>query len=450
MARPIPPLPLPSWPLIGALPTVARDGLLATAIAGQKTTGDFFKIKVSALDLNFVAHPEAAERVLKTNRRNYVKGAVYDSFRAITGDGVLTAEGESWRHKRRRLQPAFINRELDRLAEVMARVADDRVARWKAALPGGGSLDVHEEMTGLTLQIVGETLFGLDISAGADESSQAFGEALEFASIQGGGGLRIPEWIPTRSNRRMKKSLATLDATVYGIIDRARASEVEGPPTMLDVLLRLRDEETGEGMSRLELRDEVMTLFLAGHETSALALTWCLHFLAGRPELVEAMAEEAWRVAGDRPVRMEDCADLTLIRAVIDETLRLRGPVWALARNAIEEDEILDYRIPAGANVVVAAFLLHHHPDFWERPHEFDPERFRAGKLPHEFAYLPFSRGPRMCLGITFALIELQIVLAALVRAARIAPTDDMEVHPRARVTLRPDRPIHVRLHWRD
>ena len=162
------------------------------------------------------------------------------------------------------------------------------------------------------------------------------------------------------------------------------------------------------------------------------------------------MADEARAVAGDRPIRMEDCAHLGIIRAVIDETLRLRGPVWALARNAVEADELLGFQIEPGATLVVAPYLLHHHPDFWERPEVFDHERFLDGTLPHEFAYLPFSRGPRMCLGITFALIELQIVLAALVRAARLEPTDAVPVQPRARVTLRPDRPIRVRLRWRD
>ena len=269
--------------------------------------------------------------------------------------------------------------------------------------------------------------------------------------MTGGAGLRLPPEIPTPGNLRMHRTVALLDEVVYGIIRRTRAeSSGDERTTLLRILHACRDELSGRGMSDRELRDEVMTLFLAGHDTTALTLTWCLYMLARRPKVQDELHDEIVSAVGDRVPTMDDVDRLPLLRSVIAETLRLRGPVWAIARNAVGDDELLGHRIKAGDIVVPSPYLLSRHPDYWDAPSEFRPRRFVDAKPTHEFAYLPFSRGPRMCVGAQFANVEAAIVLATLLREFRLRPADARPVHPRAQVTLRPDGPVPVVFRWRE
>jgi cytochrome P450 len=441
----------PGWPLIGNLPDVVRRGLLDASGDAWRELGDVFRIRISGgLWLHFVAHPDGAEHVLKTMRRNYVKGAAYDSFRRITGNGLLTAEGDDWRRKRRRIQPAFAGRRIAELADVMARVTGATLDEWEQRLPDGTTFDLGEEMTRITLRIVGQTLFGIDITGVENRSTRAFAEAIHHASLAG-NSMRLPLWVPTPGNLRMKKNLATLDETVFEIIARGRArdSSDDAEPTLLQMLIDARDDETGEQFGDKELRDEVITMFLAGHETTALTLTWCLNFLSRHPEVLERLVEEIDREIGDTVPTMADCERLPFTRAVIEETLRMRPPAWAVARNALEDDVVMDHEIPGGALVVTAIYFIHHHPDFWDAPMKFDPDRFVGRKPRHEFDNLPFSRGPRKCVGAGFAMVESQIVLAMLLRRALPEAVESEDVPPRVRVTLHPARPIPLRLRWR-
>lgn len=440
----------PGWPLIGNIPNVVKRGLLDTAGEAWRELGDVFRLRISGgLWLYFVAHPDGAEHVLKTMRRNYVKGSAYDSFRRITGNGLLTAEGEDWRRKRRRIQPAFGSRRVAELADVMARVTGSTIDDWEVRLPDGQDFDLGEEMTRITLRIVGQTLFGIDLADVESRSTQALAEAMHHASVAG-NSMRLPLWVPTPGNLRMKRNLATLDETVFDIIARGRAREPgEGEPTLLRMLIDARDDETGEQFGDRELRDEVITMFLAGHETTALTLTWCLQFLSRHPAVVERLVEEIDRELGDAVPTMADCERLTYTRAVIEETLRLRPPAWAVARNALEDDVVMGHEIPSGALVVTAIYFIHHHPEFWDDPEAFDPTRFLDRAPRHEFDNLPFSRGPRKCIGAGFAMIESQIVLAMLLRRAVPEAVESEDVAPRVRVTLHPARPITMRFRWR-
>lgn len=437
--------------MIGTLPTVVRRGLLDASLDTWRELGDVFRIRISGgLWLHFVAHPDGAEHVLKTMRRNYIKGSAYDSFRRITGNGLLTAEGEDWRRKRRRIQPAFAGRRVAELAEVMGRVTGTTLDEWADRLPDGTTFDLGEEMTRITLRIVGQTLFGIDIADVENRSTHAFAQAMHHASLAG-NSMRLPLWVPTPGNIRMKKNLATLDATVFDIIRRGREREPgEGEPTLLQMLIDARDDETGEQFGDPELRDEVITMFLAGHETTALTLTWCLYFLSRHPEVLERLIEEIDREIADAVPSMGDCERLPYTRAVIEETLRMRPPAWAVARNALEDDEVMGHEIPGGALVVTAIYFIHHHPDFWDDPLRFFPERFLDRKPRHDFDNLPFSRGPRKCVGAGFAMVESQIVLAMLLRRARPEAVEREEVPPRVRVTLHPARRIPMRFRWRN
>lgn len=436
-------------PLVGSLPAVVRHGLLEVARDAWRTHGDAFRIRVGRIGLYVVAHPDGAERVLKSHRRNYVKGAAYDNFRRLTGNGLLTAEGEDWREKRRRLQPAFAGPRIAELARGMARVTADTVAEWRETLPDGTVFDVEHEMVRLSLRIVGRTLFGIDVSGVERSSTAAFAEALHSVSVAG-SPLQLPAWVPTPGNRRLQRNLRHLDETVFDIIRRGRALPGgEGEPNLLQTLIHARDDESGATFGDRELRDEVITMFLAGHETTALTLTWCLHLLSRHPEVLDELVEEIDREIGDAEPTAADCERLRFTHAVIEETLRLRPPAWAIARNALEADEVLGCRVPAGATVVPSPFLIHHHPDFWDQPETFSPRRF-VGRTPaHEFDHIPFSRGPRMCIGAGFALVESKIVLAMLLRRARPVAVSAADVPPRARITLHPARPIPMRLSWR-
>jgi cytochrome P450 len=307
-------------------------------------------------------------------------------------------------------------------------------------------------MVRITLRIVGQTLFGVDISDVENRSTRAFAQAMHYASLAG-SAMRPPMWVPTPGNVRMKNSLATLDATVFDIIRRGRergADPGEGAaPTLLKMLIDARDDETGEAFGDRELRDEVITMFLAGHETTALTLTWCLHLLSRHPDAIDELVAEVGREVGDRTPTMADCERLVFTRAVIEETLRLRPPAWAVARNAVDDDVLMGHRVPRGAITVVASFLIHHHPDFWDEPLAFRPHRFVGRKPRHEFDHIPFSRGPRMCIGAGFAMVETQIVLAMLLRHARPEAVVGEDVPPRVRVTLHPARRIPLRFRWR-
>lgn len=436
-------------PLVGSLPFVAKHGLLEAAMQTWREYGDIFRIKVGMLPLHFVAHPDGAERLLKTHRRNYIKGSAYDTFRQLTGNGLLTAEGEDWRKKRRRIQPAFAPRRIGELARGMGRVTAATIEEWRELLPDGKTFPLEDEMIKVTLRIVGQTLFGIDIADVQDSSTAAFADAMQFASA-GGNSMRIPLWVPTPRNLRMKRNLETLDDTVFDIIKRGRAvPEGDGDPTLLQMLIHARDDESGEQFGDRELRDEVITMFLAGHETTALTLTWCLHLLSRHPEVLDRVVVEIDREIGDTVPTMEDTQRLEYTRAVLDETLRLRPPAWAVARNAVEDDELMGYRIPAGGIVVAAAYIIHHHPEFWDEPERFNPDRFLDRTPRHDFDNIPFSRGPRMCIGAGFAVVESLIVLAMLLRRARPKAMMEEDVVPRARVTLHPDRVIPMQLQWR-
>lgn len=431
----------PGLPLIGLFPQVAARGLISVAEEVWREHGDYFQVRIGVVTLYFVVDPHGAQHILKDARTNYVKGSAYDSFRKLTGDGVLTANGEEWRIKRRRVQPAFHTGAVTALVDTMAELCEETLQTMRGP---DKELDIGNALTHLTLRIVGRTLFGIELGGGADESTAAFSEALSHASLRG-SGVRLPMWVPTPGNIRMKRALETLDESVFRIIDHAR-SEPSQPPTMLDMLLDVRDEDTGNPLTQRELRDEVMTMYLAGHETTALTLTWACSLLAERPDVQDELAEEAQSVLGDRLPRMSDCPNLPKLRAVIDETLRIRGPVWALARNVVQDDEIQGHPIPKGSIVVPSPFLIHQHPDYWDAPAAFRADRFLNQKPAHEYAYIPFSKGLRMCMGEAFALAESQVILSMLVREFRWKRADDQPIEPRATITLKPSHPIRIRV----
>jgi len=431
------------WPVLGH-PGALR-GLLPFMERQQALHGDIFRMRVLRFRAIGLAHPEHMQHVLLGQRANYVKGDTYDSTRNILGDGLLTLDGPAWKGRRALAQPAFHRQALERLAAIMS----ESGARFFAALsarvtPDGQVLDAHREMVKLTLEVVIASLFGAGTLDSGEVSYQALGDALELLS-EGVNGVRLPDWIPTPHNRKFKRTVRELDRNVYQIIEAGRALSTSNG-SLLSMLLDARDGD-GNALPNKAVRDEVITMFVAGHETSALTLTWLFTLLAGRQDVLNRMQEEVERVLGGRDPRFDDLPQLVYVRQVIDETLRLRPAAPMIARNALGDDQLGQYAVRAGEIVLPFFWGLHRHPDYWSAPQRFDPDRFAPehAKTRHPWCYLPFSGGPRSCIGNMFALTEMTIMLAQLLNRFELAvlPCDD--VKPVAIGTTRPSKPVYVK-----
>lgn len=444
---PLPPGPR-SLPLIGDTLAVARRGIVPVMLACWRQYGDVFQLRVGGQRIVVLAHPDAVERVLVSGRANYYKGPIYDPLRVLIGEGLATAEGERWHLRRRKLQPAFRPRGLHALTDTMLRLTGETIARWRARVRDGERVAISEEMARLTFRIIGATLFGRDVEASAERSVQAFSVALDLLARQADGTPKAPLWLPTPGNRRLRAALRTIDAEIADIIADARRSGTGD--NMLARLLAMQDEETGVALTDRELRDEIVTMFLAGHETVALTVTWALERLSREPEVAARVAAEADAILGDSP-DADRVARLRYTRMVVDEVLRVRCPAYIVARNVRADDTIGGYTIPAGSVVLCAQHLTHRHPAFWPEPEQLRPERFdpAAPELRHEYAYYPFSKGPRICIGNNFALTEVQAILATIVRACEFTPTRAEEYGFRATNVLHPAPAIDLLLRWR-
>ena len=326
----------------------------------------------------------------------------------------------------------------------------DLIASWN---PRISPFDAQTEMTRLTLAIAGRTLFGLDLSAHSERASRSFGAALAAIGRRGPTNLQVPLWVPTPGNLRFSRALRELDGLVFDIIRRFRAGQAENAEqTLLGAYMDARDPKTDKAMSDRQLRDEVVTLYLAGHETTASLLTWALYWLARRPDIAERVtAEIDGHILNDEP-SSDDLKALQYTGCFINEVLRLYPPAWTIARNAVSEDIILGYRIPAGAIVMLSPYLAHRWEEVWSDPLRFDPDRFssEAVKARHPFAYFPFSLGPRICIGMQFSLLEARLVLSLILRRFKVEPAAGPEIGCVAAGTLRPDQTIALKLIQRD
>lgn len=411
--------------------------------------GPLFRVRLPlGHRLMMIAHPDAVEQVLRSGRENYVKGSVYDGTRLLLGQGLVTSEGHLWRRQRELANPAFRPAKLEQYLNVMADCTAQLLTTWQTT-GHSGSRDAQREMTRLTLAIVGRTLFGLDLSQHSERTAAAFGAALAAIGRRGPGSLQVPLWLPTPGNRRFRRTLDELDTMVYGVIGRFRAGQAENADqTLLGAYLESRDPATGTGMDDRQLRDEVITLYLAGHETTASLLSWALYRLARHPDVQAKVAAEIDARLPDGVPSLEQLKGLQYTSQVIHEVLRLYPPAWTVARNAVHDDEVMGYRVAAGTIVMVSPYFAHRLPEFWPDPSRFDPERFTSAAIAgrHPFAYFPFSLGPRICIGLQFSLYEARLVLGMLLRQFEIHPTGDPEVGTRAAGTLRPDGELSVLL----
>ena len=435
-----------SWPLVGNVLDVRAAGDIAAYLDELwRKHGDTFRFKLFGQSMLAVVHPESLKQVLSSRRERYVKGRAYDNVRRLLGEGLVTLEGDAWKARRTLAQPAFHRQSLAKLTTIMvrsgARFLDDLAARCAG---GPLAIDAHREMVKLTLDVVIAALLGDDLLRGADVSFEVLGSALELVSERTNGAV-LPAWVPTPDNLRFRRTLRELDALVFAVIGRARRRG-QDDGSLLSMILSAVDGDTGAPLSDRAVRDEVLTLFLAGHETTALTLTWMFTFLDGRPEVTRRMRDEVDRVLGDRDPGFEDVPRLPYIRQVVEETLRLRPAAALIARNVVAEDEIGGYRVAPGDFVLPFIWGAHRHAAFWPDPEAFDPDRFGPAQSEgrHSWSLIPFSGGPRSCIGNTFALVEASVLIAQLLRRFDVEVQPCADVRPRVVATMRPSKPVHV------
>jgi cytochrome P450 len=417
--------------------------------------GDVVQLPIPVPATYVVTDPEAVRRVLVTNARNYGKRTLqYTSLSLVTGEGLLTADTEAWRPQRRAVQPAFHHESLELVADHVEEATARLLDRWRSEGAETVDLvvDMDEAMMHLALEVVGSSLFGSDLSEDADRLATATLRALDVVVKKARTPLPAPERIPTPTNITLRRAVRALDDAVEAmLVDRAAHPRAEGEPArdMLDLLLDAYDD--GSAIGRAQLRDQIVTFIVAGHETVASALTWAWHLLAGDPESMSRLRAEAEALGG--PPRFADLPRLPFTAAVVDEVLRLYPPAWLITRRSLGPDELAGVEIPGDALVIISPWLVHRHASVWTDPERFDPTRFldEAGQRRRDVVagpgYLPFGAGPRLCIGRDMALLEAVLVLAALVGTIDVAPVG---APPTAvpLVTIRPDHglPMRVRL----
>jgi cytochrome P450 len=406
--------------------------------------GDIAGMRVLNFRTIFVNHPSIIEEVLVSNARKYSKGRVLRANRHVFGDGLLTSEGEFWLRQRRLAQPAFHRARIASYAATMVEYTQRMLDGWR----GGEERDAHQEMMRLTLQIVGKTLFDADVESDAQE----VGKSLELLLEIGANFRRtifVPHWLPTATNLRVKREVAQIEKILYRIIGERRASGRDAGD-LLSMLLSAQDED-GSHMTDRQLRDETITLFLAGHETTASTLSWTWWLLAQNPAVEAKLHAELDAVLGDRAPSLEDLPSLAYVGHVITESLRLYPAAWVIARLVVEDHEIAGYPVTKGMGVAMAQWVVHRDPRWYDAPEEFRPERWQDDLLKRlpRFAYFPFGGGPRQCIGNTFALMEATLILATIARKFRLRLVANHQVVPLASITLRPRHGVRVTLESR-
>ncbi|HEX8560314.1 MAG TPA: cytochrome P450 [Pyrinomonadaceae bacterium] len=398
--------------------------------------GDVVPTRFLYVPALFIFHPDDVEYVLASGSKNFIKAASLRSpfFRRLVGDGLLTSEGDFWRRQRRLAQPAFHRDRVESYAATMVNFAERAAGRWR----DGRTIDAHDEMMLLTQRIVAQTLFSADVSGESREIGEALARLVRPFASQATLKWILDNRLPTPAHLRFNRDVRRIDRFVYRLIGERRASG-EDAGDLLSMLLAAQDEDGG-GMTDRQLRDELMTIFLAGHETTALALTWTWLLLAENPGAEARLAAELEEVLGGRPPTAADVPRLRYAEWVVKEAMRLYPPAWGVGRECVRECEVGGFRVKAGTQVFAFQWVVHRDPRWFEDPHAFRPERWgeeSVSKLP-KYAYFPFGGGPRLCIGNYFATMEAVLVLATLARRFRLRLVPGQTVGLLPALSLRP------------
>ncbi len=431
-------------PIIGnALEMGGRD-ILERYLLMHEKYGDLVGVKLGPMNGYILFSPEHVFHVLVKNQKNYIKGIGYDSFRLLVGNGLVTSDGELWRQQRRLMQPPFTPASIGQFADMMVDVTKTMLDRWQPMADRGDTFEMDSEMRRLTMSIIGRAMFGIDLSNEMTEVGDALEEAFGFIPTR--TNSVVPLSLPLPSHRRFKDNLRVIDRFLDERIADGRMNPDEN--NLLGLLLRARDEDTGAAMDAQQLRDEVVTLFFAGFETTARSLTWGWYMLTRQMAAQARIQSEVDRVLASRLPTMNDLFALTWTRQVVDETLRLYPPTALLARQNSEVDTIGGYTIPAGSLIILAPYFVHRDPSVWPEPERFDPERFAPEAVANrnKSAYIPFAAGPRVCLGNNFALLEMVYAMAMAAQRFTVKAANSDAVDHEFAGTIRPTKPLLVKI----
>jgi cytochrome P450 len=398
-----------------------------------RSYGDVARFSFGSQPAYLVSHPDFIEDVLVTSAKKFMKGIALQRAKKLLGEGLLTSEAQMHLRQRRTIQPLFHRQQIQRFAEAMVRHA----LRWRDTISDGATIDVTGEMGGLTLAIVGETMFSTNVQRDADEVREAMTDAVQSFAYAVLPGVELFERLPIGPFMRVRKARARLDKIIHRVIAERR-SQADTGRDLMAMLLAARDPEnpSAPGMSDQQIRDEAMTIFLAGYETTANAMAWTWHLLGISPHVEEKLHDEIRRVIGDRPPGMEDVPKLEYTRSAIAESMRLYPPAWTTGRRALEPHQIGGYEIEKDALVLTSQWVVHHDPRWWPDPLAFRPERWLPEARRPRFAYFPFGGGSRLCIGESFAWTEAILLLATIAQRWSFSPVTPPTPEPR--ITLRP------------
>jgi cytochrome P450 len=437
--RSIEPNALGSKSFLGVLSLLRKDPLELLRRALREPE-KILRLRAGPQTLYLLKHPDHVRHVLVDNARNYEKPLrAMRALKLILGNGLVTSEGSFWLRQRRIAQPAFHRSAIASFADAMVRAADRMVDGWIPTIEQRRPLALSEEISALTVRIISETVLGTVLEDDVRRIAQAVGFANTFIHDRSFSLFPVPERVPTSRNRTFRRESATLDEIIYRIIEERRAHP-NGRKSLVGMLLEAKDAETGESMSDEHLRDELMTIFVAGHETTSTALAWTFYLLSKHPDVERRLRNDIAAVLGDQPPTLDCLPRLPLLEQVVKESMRLYPPIWLLGRSAIAADEVGGVEIQKGSIVIASPYLTHRLPELWDNPEGFDPGRFAsdATQARPRFAYYPFAGGPRQCIGDNFAMMEAQLILATVLRRVRLSLAPWQHVEPEALVTLRP------------
>jgi cytochrome P450 len=424
-----------------------RRGPLGFLSQLSRDYGDFAHFKIGPQNVVLLNHPDSIKEVLVTESHKFVKGRGLQLAKRLLGEGLLTSEGEFHKRQRRLAQPAFHRQRIASYGRSMVEDAVRTGDRWQ----DGTVLDISAEMSRLTLAIVGKTLFNTEVDSEAKEIGAALTETIRVWRLSTIPFGELLEKLPLPSTRRFQAARARLDATIYRFIEEHRAAGIDRGDLLSMLLMSADDEGDGGGMTNEQLRDEAMTIFLAGHETTANALAWTWYLLSQNPEAEARLHTELRVVLSGRNPSVEDLPKLSYTEMVLAESMRLYPPAWIIGRKALEDVEVNSYLIPAGSLVLMSQYLMHRDPRYYPEPNRFDPLRWsgEAKAARPKFSYFPFGGGPRVCLGESFAWMEGALVVATLAQRWRMQLVLGHPVEPQPLITLRPKFGMQMRLERR-
>lgn len=415
----------------------------------QREYGDLVGFKIGAQQFYLFSHPKFIEEALIKQSEVFVK--LYDpqkprGLELVLGQGLVTSKGELWQKQRRLMQPVFQRKNLSGLLPQFAAAGEQMLERWRQ-LGNGAEVNLSNEMMRLTLEVITQTMFGTSVLDKVEQIAPALDTVLRFAAKSLMSPISIPLAVPTPSNIAFKKAMAFLDEIIYSIIEERRVRS-SANADLLDMLLEARDEETGEPMNPKQIRDEVITIFSAGHETTSNLLTWTLYLLAKHPTVVDKLRQEIAEAARDKRLELDDLPNLIYTKAVLNESLRIRPPVGVMMRKIRRDTEIHGYTLKAGSLAIFSIYNVHHHPNLWSEPEQFNPDRFLTAEN-RRHSFMPFGAGERICIGNHFALLESQLLLTLIIQEYDFELINKAEPEIEMVISVRPKGGLPVRIRER-